>query len=86
MARKYKITTEPIFEGCNLDAQGCNVISFTNKGTATANIGSFPLAPNESHSFEGGPGEIDTTVYLITFGAGTAALYATRKTDLNENG
>lgn len=67
---------------CNLDAQKCNVITFVNKGTATANIGSFPLATGESISFEGGIGEIDSTVYLITFGAGNAALYAVRKTNL----
>lgn len=82
MARKYKITVEPVFEGCNLDAQGCNVITFINKGTSTANIGSFPLATGETISFEGGVDEIDTTVYLITFGAGTNALYAVRKTNL----
>lgn len=80
MAREYKITVEPVFEGCNLDAQKCNVITFVNKGTATANIGSFPLATGETISFEGGLDEIDTSVYLITFGAGTAALYAIRKT------
>ena len=82
MARKYKITVEPVFEGCNLEAQGCYVINFINKGTATANIGSFPLATGESISFEGGPDEIDTTVYLITFGAGTTVLYAVRKTNV----
>lgn len=82
MGREYKITVEPVFEGCNLEAQGCNVINFINKGTATVTIGGFPLAEGESISFEGSIGEIDKTVYLIVFGAGTKALYAVRKTNL----
>jgi hypothetical protein len=44
-----------------------NGITFVNTGNATALINGMPLAPGQSISLQGRPGETDCTTYIISF-------------------
>lgn len=47
-----------------------NAIRFINKGSVTATVNSFPIAPGESMGWAHNRGEIDTGVYTIDFPSG----------------
>lgn len=82
MAR-YRTQFETVNQAQRIDASGCNAITFVNKGTATAQVESFPLSAGESLSIEGNPGDKDFSLYNIVFpGAGTQLVYVIRKIDL----
>lgn len=53
----------------------CNEITFINKGSTTATItalGPLDLAPNESFTYVGYPGDLNQTNYSISFAASSS--------------
>ena len=77
---KYRIETEPLTIAGRIDAKDSNEIIFINKGTQIAEIDGFPLAQNEFLTDGGNLGEINKSLYRLTFtGAGTPLLFVRRK-------
>lgn len=77
---KYRVETEPVSTPGVIDAKESNELIFINKGTATAEIDGFPLAPGEFLTDGGNENEINITRYRITWiTAGTKIVYVRRK-------
>jgi hypothetical protein len=77
---KYRVETEPLNTAERIDAKDSNEIIFINKGTQIAEIDGFPLAQNEFLTDSGNAGEINKSLYRLTFtGAGTPLLFVRRK-------
>lgn len=52
-------------------ANNFNAVRFVNKGTSTATINGFPLAPGESYGWGHNVNEVDKGSYTISFDAAT---------------
>lgn len=77
---KYRVETEPVSVPGVIDAKESNELMFINKGTATAEIDGFPLAPGEFITHGGNEGEINISRYRITWvTAGTQRVFVQRK-------
>ena len=62
-----------------VDSKDTSAITFVNKGTNTAVINGFPLAPGQVLSFGNDKCSLDCTQYQLTFiGAGTSSVYVFR--------
>lgn len=81
---KYRVETEPVNIDGVIDAKESNELIFINKGTATAEIDGFPLAPNEFLTDGGNQNEINVSRYRITFVTpGTQIVFVRRKFYMN---
>lgn len=64
--QKFYIETKVFYTSQNIGSD-CNDITFINQGTTNFTIMDVLLLPNQSLRISGNAGEIDTTIYLLTF-------------------
>ena len=71
--KKYRIDFQQIQSTKEIISNGCNAISFTNRGTDTATINNEPLPAGETMSINGLEGEQDFTKYQIKWATGATS-------------
>jgi hypothetical protein len=64
--QKFYIETKVFYTSQNIGSD-CNDITFINQGTTNFTIMDVLLLPNQSLRISGNAGEIDTTIYILTF-------------------
>lgn len=64
--QKYYVETKVFYTTASIGSE-CNDITFINNGTTALVIADVPLQPNQSLQISGNRGEIDTTLYQLTF-------------------
>jgi hypothetical protein len=64
--QKFYIETKVFYTSQNIESN-CNDITFINSGTTNFTIMDVELLPNQSLRISGNNGEIDTTIYILTF-------------------
>jgi hypothetical protein len=64
---KYSISTTIIRKALKPDTKGANAVLFVNRGTSVAIVCGERLEQNQSLSNIGLQGEIDTTLYDVSF-------------------
>ena len=64
--QKFYIETKVFYTSQNIESD-CNDITFINSGTTNFTIMDVELLPNQSLRISGNNGEIDTTIYILTF-------------------
>lgn len=64
--QKFYIETKVFYTSQNIESN-CNDITFINQGTTNFTIMDVELLPNQSLRISGNNGEIDTTIYILTF-------------------
>lgn len=67
MSKTYTITTETITKAASPDTKGANAVIFVNRGEADAYVNNELISQNQSIENSGLEGEIDNTIYKITF-------------------
>jgi hypothetical protein len=66
MFQKFYVETKVFYTSQNIESN-CNDITFINQGTTNLTIMDVLILPNQSLRITGNSGEIDTTVYTLTF-------------------
>ena len=64
--QKFYIETKVFYTSQNIESD-CNDITFINQGTTNFTIMDVLILPNQSLRITGNNGEIDTTLYTLTF-------------------